>query len=109
MWEGSYPKDEIEQILHRLERSQKPIAAICAATTAVARFGLLKSIKHTSNSLSYLSKMVPEYSESENYVNSLATRDQHIITASGLGALEFTLEIFLRTWFSNSRNVGHMV
>lgn len=94
MWEGSYPKDKIEQLLHRLEEAQKPIAAICAATTAVARAGLLKSRKHTSNSLTYLSKMVPEYSESANYVNSLATRDQHIITASGLGSIEFTMEIF---------------
>ncbi len=61
MWEGFYPRDEIEQILHRLEEAQKPVAAICAATTAIARSGFLKSRKHTSNSLSYLSKMVPEY------------------------------------------------
>jgi putative intracellular protease/amidase len=93
MWEGSYPKDEIERILHHLEKAQKPITAICA-TTVIARSGLLVSRKHTSNSLTYLSKMVPEYSESENYVNSLATRGQHIITASGLGSIEFTLEIF---------------
>lgn len=30
-------------MLHRLEEAQKPIAAICAATTAVARSGLLKT------------------------------------------------------------------
>lgn len=94
MWEGDYPKTEIEKLLHRLADAQKPIAAICAATTAVVRSGLLKTGKHTSNSLSYLSKMVPEYSESANYVESLATRDQHIITASGLGSIEFTMEIF---------------
>ncbi len=94
MWEDSYPRDEIEQLLHRLEDAQKPIAAICAATTTVARAGLLKGRKHTSNSLGYLSKMVPEYSESANYIDSLATRDQHIITASGLGSIEFTMEIF---------------
>jgi len=94
MWEGSYPKDKIEQLLHRLENAQKPIAAICAATTAVARAGLLRGRKHTSNSLSYLSEMVPEYSDRVNYVSSLATKDQHIITASGLGSIEFTMEIF---------------
>jgi len=94
MWEGSYPKDEIEQLLFSLEDAQKPIAAICAATTVVARAGLLRGRKHTSNSLSYLLKMVPEYSDSGNYVSSLATKDQHIITASGLGSIEFTMEIF---------------
>jgi putative intracellular protease/amidase len=94
LWEGSYPKNEIDQLLHRLENSQKPIAAICAATTVVARAGLLEARKHTSNSLSYLSKLVPEYSASANYVEALATRDQRIITASGLGSIEFTVEIF---------------
>lgn len=94
MWEGSYPKDEIEQLLHYLEDEQKPIAAICAATTVLARAGLLRARKHTSNSLSYLSKMVTEYSDGANYVESLATRDQHVVTASGLGSIEFTVEIF---------------
>jgi putative intracellular protease/amidase len=94
LWEGSYPKDEIEQLLHRLEDAQKPIAAICAATTVLTRAGLLNTRKHTSNSLAYLSKMVPEYSGSANYVESLAVRDQHVITASGLGSIEFTVEIF---------------
>jgi hypothetical protein len=80
--------------LHRLEKAEKAIAAICTATTVVARAGLLGGRKHTSNSLSYLSKMVPEYSDSANYVASLATKDRHIITASGLGAIEFAMEIF---------------
>jgi putative intracellular protease/amidase len=79
-------KEEVEQLVQRLTDAQKPIAAICAATTAIARCGLLKTRKHTSNSLSYLLKMVPEYSGRVNYVDSLATRDQHIITASGLGS-----------------------
>jgi putative intracellular protease/amidase len=94
MWEVSYPAAEIEQFLHRLENAKIPIAAICAATTAIARAGLLRGRKHTSNSLEYLSEMVPEYSEGACYVDSLAARDRHIITASGLGTIEFTMEIF---------------
>jgi putative intracellular protease/amidase len=94
MWEESYPKAEIEQLLHRLEEAKIPIAAICAATTVLARAGLLKGRKHTSNSLKFLSTMVPEYSENNNYVDALATRDQHVITASGLGSIEFAMEIF---------------
>jgi len=103
IWEGAYPRAEIEQLLHRLEKAQIPIAAICAATTVVSRSGLLKSRKHTSNSLAYLSKMVPEYSESTNYVDALATRDQHIITASGLGSIEFTIEIFNELGLANEK------
>ena len=93
MWEESYPKAEIEPFLHRLEKAEIPIAAICAATTVVARAGLLRERKHTSNSLKYMTKMVPEYAEHSNYVDSLSARDRHIITASGLGSVDFTVEV----------------
>lgn len=94
MWEDAYPVKETEELLHTMEKAKVPIAAICAATTVVAKTGLLHNRKHSSNSLQYLSKMVPSYSEGHNYVNSLATRDNGIITASGLGTVEFTMEIF---------------
>jgi putative intracellular protease/amidase len=94
LWEGTYPRTEIEPLLRRLQDAEIPIAAICAATTAVARAGLLGNRRHTSNSLGYLSKMVPEYSGGQNYVDSLATRDRHLITASGLGSIEFTMAVF---------------
>jgi putative intracellular protease/amidase len=94
MWEGVYPVVEIEEFLHSLEKAKITVAAICAATTVLARAGLVHNRKHTSNSLKYLSKMVPSYSDSAFYVDSLATGDDHIITASGLGAIEFTIEIF---------------
>jgi putative intracellular protease/amidase len=94
VWEGEYPAAALEQILHRLEEQKIPIAAICAATVAVARAGLLHGRKHTSNSKEYLSKMYRDYSQGANYVNTLATRDRQVITASGLGSIEFTMEIF---------------
>ncbi len=94
MWEADYPVIETEEFLHRLEKAKIPVAAICAATTVLARAGLLHNRKHTSNSLTYLSKMVPSYTDSAFYVDSLAAGDDHIITASGLGAIEFTMEIF---------------
>ena len=93
MWEGLYPNTEIFQFLNKLEKDNIPIAAICAATTVLAKAGILKGRKHTSNSLNYLRKMVPEYSEYENYVHLLSIRDRHIITASGLGSVDFTMEI----------------
>jgi len=94
MWEGVYPITEIEGFLHSLEKVKIPVAAICAATTVLARAGLVHNRKHTSNSLKYLSKMVPAYSDGACYVDVLATGDDHIITASGLGTVEFTMEIF---------------
>jgi len=93
MWEGTYPIDEIYQFLSNLNKKEIPIAAICAATTVLAKAGILQGRKHTSNSEKYMLKMFPEYSEHNNYINSLSIRDHHVITASGLGSVDFTMEI----------------
>ena len=71
-----------------------PIAAICAATVAIARLGLLRGRRHTSNGLEYLRSNVPGYAEAANYVDSPAVRDRGLITASGLGDVEFARELF---------------
>jgi putative intracellular protease/amidase len=94
MWEGDYPIAEIEDFLRRLEKVGIPIGAICAATTVLARAGILRNRKHTSNSFNYISSKVPNYSDRAYYTNSLSTCDKHIITASGLGAVEFAMDIF---------------
>jgi putative intracellular protease/amidase len=93
MWEKSYPQAEIELFLDKLAEEQIPIAAICAATTVLARAGILKGKNHTSNSRAYLKKIVPEYADDDNYINKMSVRDKHIITASGLGSVEFTADV----------------
>lgn len=93
MWEGDYPFAEIDSFLKRLLKAQIPVAAICAATTVLARAGLFKDRKHTSNSKKYLSKMYPQYADGANYVDALSIRDRHVITASGLGSVDFAMEI----------------
>lgn len=69
------------------------VAAICGATVALARVGLLESKKHTSNDLNFLKQIVPTYQGEKNYVHAMAVRDENLITASGVGPLEFTLEL----------------
>jgi putative intracellular protease/amidase len=93
-WESAPMEDELERLLERLDRQQVPIAAICGATVAIAKSGLLRGRRHTSNSLDYLRYHVPDYDESANYVDVLAIRDRGLITASGLGDVEFAREIF---------------
>ena len=94
LWEGQYPRAELETLLHDLQRTRVPIAAICGATLALARAGLLDDRRHTSNELAYLERMVPEYAGASRYVDALAVRDDGLITASGVGATEFAREIF---------------
>jgi putative intracellular protease/amidase len=81
-------------LLNRLTTARTPIAAICGATVGIARAGLLKGRKHTSNGLDYLKQQVTDYAAEADYVDALAVRDRGLITASGLGAVEFAREIF---------------
>ena len=92
-WEQQPVEPELAAFLNVLDRKGVPIAAICAATTAIARTGLLRGRRHTSNGLSYLEQQVPEYTESATYVDAPAVRDRGLITATGLGDVEFAREI----------------
>lgn len=69
------------------------LAAICAATVALGRVGLLDNHKHTSNDLDFLKKINPTYKGEKNYLDQLAVQDKNLITAAGIGPIEFTLEI----------------
>jgi putative intracellular protease/amidase len=93
-WEGAPVEAELEQLLKRLDAEGIPVAAICAATTAIAKVGLLRGRRHTSNGLDYLRSQVPDYTEAANYVDAPAVRDRGLITASGLGDVEFARELF---------------
>jgi putative intracellular protease/amidase len=93
-WEASHVELEIEDLLNRLTTERVPIAAICAATVAIAKIGLLRGRRHTSNGVDYLRSQVPEYTEAENYVDAPAVRDDGLITASGLNDVEFAFELF---------------
>jgi putative intracellular protease/amidase len=88
MWEQALD-DRVAALLRRLQTENVPIAAICAATLEIARAGLTHGVRHTSNSKEYLKAKVPDYQDDKFYVDELAVSDNNIITASGLGNLEF--------------------
>jgi putative intracellular protease/amidase len=92
-WENMPMEAELESELKQLDARKVSIAAICAATVAISRAGLLHGRQHTSNGLSYLQSHVPDYNESQNYVEAPAVRDRGLITASGLGDIEFAREL----------------
>lgn len=92
-WERQSIEPELGQALAALDAAGVPIAAICAATIAIARAGLLHGRRHTSNGLAYLQAQVPAYAEAAAYVDAPAVRDRGLITASGLADVEFAAEI----------------
>jgi len=92
-WEAAPPEPELVALLERLTDRGVPLAAICAATVAIVRAGLLRGRRHTSNGLGYLRHQVPAYADAGLYVHAPAVRDAGLITASGLADVEFAQEI----------------
>ena len=93
-WERAPMEREIQALLKRFDEQETPIAAICGATVGISKIGLLRGRRHTSNGLQYLQSHVRDYTDAANYVDAPAVRDRHLITASGLGDVEFAREIF---------------
>jgi len=94
MWTAEYPASRLESTMALLTEGGTQIAAICAATVALARGGQLRGRRHTSNSAAFLRLHAPGYETPDLYADELAVTDGGIITASGLAAIEFAHEIF---------------
>ena len=92
MWEKK-TDEKLKALLRWLHEESIPIGAICAATLEIARAGLTHGVRHTSNAREYLQAMVPDYKDGEWYIDQLAVADKGIITASGLGSVEFAREV----------------
>lgn len=71
-----------------------PVAAICGATAALARAGLLDNRRHTSNSRDYLA--ATGYRGTELYEDAPAVTDGDLITAPGTAPIDFARHIFHR-------------
>jgi putative intracellular protease/amidase len=78
-----------------LLRAGVPVAAICGATAALARRGLLDGIPHTSNDPAYLAA-VPGYAGAAHYVSEPAVTGGDVITAAGTAPVHFARRIFER-------------
>jgi putative intracellular protease/amidase len=92
-WETAPMEPALVALLNRLDAAGIPIAAICAATVAITRAGLLRGRRHTSNGRDYLEQKVPGYEGGAEYVEAPAVRDRGLITASGLADVEFAAEL----------------
>jgi putative intracellular protease/amidase len=93
-WETGYPANVLDPVLERMRSARVPVAAICGATIAAARAGLFRGRRHTSNGREYLQQHAPGSRQDGAYTDVLAVTDDGVISASGLGAVEFAAEIF---------------
>lgn len=95
IWEEK-SDEKLIALLHKLLAASVPVAAICGATLEIARAKLTARVRHTSNSPDYLKTTVADYADEDFYVDELAVTDNNLITASGLGSVEFAREIIKR-------------
>jgi len=100
-WETGGNLEALERA-HAFVEDGVPVAAICAATLALARTGLLDSRLHTSNDAAYLA--TSGYRGRRHYREVPAITDRNVITASGTAPLEFAYEIskLLRLYSSST-------
>jgi putative intracellular protease/amidase len=92
MW-AQQTNEPLIRLLQRLNGAGVPIAAICGATLEIVRAGLTHNRRHTSNDKTWLKAIVTDYRDDDFYVNEFAVTDHQVITANGLGAVEFGQEI----------------
>ena len=90
-WDNGDGREAVE-VARSFLAAGVPVAAICAATAALARARLLDAVRHTSNSRDYL--LATNYGGAALYEDAPAVTDGNVITAPGTGALEFALHIF---------------
>jgi putative intracellular protease/amidase len=101
-WERGRHTEAVEMAARFLEAGV-PVAAICGATAALARAGLLDTRRHTSNAREYLAGT--GYQGAAFYQDELAVTDDLLITASGLAPLDFAYQIFKRLEVYNERTL----
>lgn len=89
--------EKVMQLIPALLDQNIIIAAICGATLALAKSGILNTRKHTSNDKGFLELSCPAYSGGNLYSNEPVVVDRNLITATGLAPLAFSYEVFKKT------------
>jgi putative intracellular protease/amidase len=85
---------EVSDAVRTVVALDRPVAAICAATLALAHAGLLDDRLHTSNGAGFIEAHVPTYRCQHFYRPQKSVRDRNVITANGLAPFAFAAEIF---------------
>jgi putative intracellular protease/amidase len=85
---------EITGAIRAVHQAGHPVAAICAATLALAHAGLLDDHRHTSNGDGFIAHYVSAYRGRDRYAKVPAVTDRNVITANGLAPVAFAAEIF---------------
>ncbi|QRM54671.1 type 1 glutamine amidotransferase family protein [Sinorhizobium sp. BG8] len=94
---------ELTASIHAFRDTGRPIAAICGATLALARAGVLDDREHTSNAPDFLAG-AEGYSGQKLYREvPHAVSDRNVITAPGTAPITFTAEVYRALGFEDDQ------
>lgn len=94
-WNSPEAEQVVPLVQDALQRG-KIIGAICNAASFMCSHGFLNNVKHTGNTLAQLKLWGGErYTNEAGYEEKQAVSDKNIVTANGIGYLEFTRELLL--------------
>ena len=89
-----YRDEAFDGLLRQVHADGKIVGAICGATVAAARAGLLAGKAHTSNGAEWLAGHAPDYLGIERYVDTpKAVTDGRLVTAPGSAPVTFSASI----------------
>jgi len=92
-WERGEHAD-ISALLRRLHEQGTVIGALCGGVLALAHAGLLDTRRHASNYAGYVDTYVPAYVGAALCdTTALAVTDDGVISAGGVGGIEFAREV----------------
>ena len=92
-------RDELQELIQRLDREKKLLAAICAGPQYLARAGVLQDRSYTTSLRTWTKEDEEKYGGAdpfprETFRAQRVVRDGHIITAYGNAFTDFAVEIF---------------
>jgi len=100
-------KDELTNLIKKLDRDEKLLAAICFGPQYLGRAGVLDNTSFTTScSIETINSLdVVDPFPRENYVDKRIVRDGHRITAHGLAFIDFAFELldFLHVFQGNEQ------
>lgn len=100
--------EPVASLVQETLNAGKIVGAICNGASFLCSHGLLNNVRHTGNGLDQLKKWGGNrYTNAEGYVEAQAVRDGNIVTANGVGHLEFTREILLALKANSSEKIDN--
>ena len=94
-WDSS-EEELVAPLVQEALDKDKIVGAICNGASFLCSHGFLNNVKHTGNGLDQLKHWGGEkYTNEAGYVEAQAVNDKKIVTANGVGHLEFTREMLL--------------